>query len=158
MIGLVQCQIVLFDTVKQLINLVEFCRKVNIPFEVYFFTSERKQREYDDAGNRLPGTAWSTNSGEFMFEDFNLVNCISHRMNKKVADQAMKTLFHMGMYFDSRYCRRSFWQDQSDAYYCQQESWGIPSEYYLGNTPLNESLVYINSLLPCLKRNMILRK
>ena len=32
---------VLFDTVKQLINLVEFCRKVNIPYEVYFFTSER---------------------------------------------------------------------------------------------------------------------
>jgi len=29
---------VLFNTVKQLINLVEFCRKVNIPFEVYFFT------------------------------------------------------------------------------------------------------------------------
>jgi len=32
---------VLFNTVKQLINLVEFCRKVNIPYEVYFFTSER---------------------------------------------------------------------------------------------------------------------
>ena len=37
---------VLFDTVKQLINLVEFCRKVNIPYEVYFFTSERKN--YDE--------------------------------------------------------------------------------------------------------------
>ena len=36
---------VLFDTVKQLINLVEFCRKVNIPYEVYFFTSERKMIE-----------------------------------------------------------------------------------------------------------------
>ena len=29
-------------TVNQLINLVEFVRRVNIPFEVYFFTSERK--------------------------------------------------------------------------------------------------------------------
>jgi hypothetical protein len=32
----------LMNTVEQLLNLVEFVRKVNIPFEVYFFTSERK--------------------------------------------------------------------------------------------------------------------
>ena len=64
---------VLFDTVKQLINLVEFCRKVNIPFEVYFFTSERKhQREYDDNGNRLLKVHMVKKSGEFMFEDFNM--------------------------------------------------------------------------------------
>ena len=31
----------LSETVEQLLNLVEFCRKVNIPHEVYFFTSER---------------------------------------------------------------------------------------------------------------------
>ena len=147
---------VLFDTVKQLINLVEFCRKVNIPFEVYFFTSERKhQREYDDNGNRLPGTAWSKNSGEFMFEDFNMVNCVSHRMNKKVADQAMKILYHMGMYFDNRYSRKYI---DSDDYYAQSESWGIPSEYYLGNTPLNESLVYINTLLPMFKKKYDIEK
>ena len=141
----------LFDTVKQLINLVEFCRKVNIPYEVYFFTSERKAREYDDEGNRIPGTAWSKQSGEFNFEDFNLVNCVSHRMNKKVADQAMKMMYHMGMYFDNRYSRRGYW-NQDDDYYAQSESWGIPSEYYLGNTPLNESLVYINTLLPMFKK------
>ena len=33
---------VLDETVQQLINLVEFVERVNIPFEVYFFTSERK--------------------------------------------------------------------------------------------------------------------
>ena len=124
---------VLFDTVKQLINLVEFCRKVNIPFEVYFFTSERKYSRYDDEGNRNPTHGlWSQNSGEFAFEDFNLVNCVSHRMNKKTADLAMKTLYHMGMYFDNRYSRKYI---DSDDYYAQSESWGIPSEYYLGNTP-----------------------
>jgi len=141
---------VLFDTVKQLINLVEFCRKVNIPYEVYFFTSERKHdREYGQT------TSWSKNAGEFMFEDFNLVNCVSHRMNKKVADQAMKTLFHMGMYFDNRYSRRYI---DSEDYYAQSESYGIPSEYYLGNTPLNESLVYINTLLPMFKKKYDIEK
>ena len=143
----------LFDTVKQLINLVEFCRKVNIPFEVYFFTSERKGG-YDDNGDKIRDS-WSKNSGEFKFEDFNLVNCVSHRMTKKVCDQAMKMLFHMGMYFDNRYSRRYY---DSDDYYAQSESWGIPSAYYLGNTPLNESLVYINTLLPMFKKKYDIEK
>ncbi len=30
------------NTVKQLINLVMFCKKVNIPYEVYAFTSEHE--------------------------------------------------------------------------------------------------------------------
>jgi len=142
---------VLFDTVKQLINLVEFCRKVNIPYEVYFFTSERKyNRDYDS-----PTTSWSRKTGEFMFDDFNLVNCVSHRMNKKVADLALKTLYHMGMYFDNRYTRKYV---ESEDYYAQSESWGIPSEYYLGNTPLNESLIYINTLLPMFKKKYDIEK
>ena len=141
---------VLFDTVKQLINLVEFCRKVNIPYEVYFFTSERKNKDYDS-----PTTSWSRKAGEFMFEDFNLVNCVSHRMNKKVADLALKTLYHMGMYFDNRYTRKYV---ESEDYYAQSESWGIPSEYYLGNTPLNESLIYINTLLPMFKKKYDIEK
>ena len=90
-----------------------------------------------------------------MFEDFNMVNCVSHRMNKKVADQAMKILYHMGMYFDNRYSRKYI---DSDDYYAQSESWGIPSEYYLGNTPLNESLVYINTLLPMFKKKYDIEK
>jgi len=141
---------VLFDTVKQLINLVEFCRKVNIPYEVYFFTSERKNKDYDS-----PTTSWSRKAGEFMFEDFNLVNCVSHRMNKKVADKALKTLYHMGMYFDNRYTRKYI---ESEDYYAQEASWGIPSEYYLGNTPLNESLIYINTLLPMFKKKYDIEK
>ena len=144
---------VLFDTVKQLINLVEFCRKVNIPYEVYFFTSERKSI-WDENGER-PRNAWSKNVGEFMFEDFNMVNCVSHRMNKKVTDLALKTLYHMGMYFDNRYTRKYL---ESEDYYAQSDSWGIPSEYYLGNTPLNESLVYINTLLPMFKKKYDIEK
>ena len=150
---------VLFDTVKQLINLVEFCRKVNIPYEVYFFTSERKNYDerYDENGNRLPSQSWSTNSGEFQFEDFNLVNCASHRMNKKQADLALKMLYHMGAYFDNRYSRVSYW-NQDDDYYAKSESWGIPSQYYLGYTTLNESLVYINKLIPMFRKKYDIEK
>jgi hypothetical protein len=144
---------VLFNTVKQLINLVEFCRKVNIPYEVYFFTSERSyQREESKT------TDFSRNTGEYIFEDFSLVNCLSHRMNKKQADLALKMMFHMGMYFDNRYVsRRNTFEDQ-DTFDAQQNNWGIPNRYYLGNTPLNESLIYLNKLIPMYKKKYDIEK
>ena len=37
----------MLDTVKQLYNLVWFCKKVSIPFDVYAFTNEWKRREQD---------------------------------------------------------------------------------------------------------------
>ena len=37
-------QYVLQDTLKQLYNLIWFCRKVKIPFDVYAFTSEYRNR------------------------------------------------------------------------------------------------------------------
>ena len=144
---------VLFDTVKQLINLVEFCKKVNIPFEVYFFTSERRGWYNED--KKEITNQWSKNFGEFKFEDFHLVNCLSHRMNKKTIDFAMKMMYHMGAYWNNRYSRKFM---NSDDYYAQSETWGIPSEYYLGNTPLNESLVYINKLIPMFKSKYDIEK
>ena len=38
-------QYVLQDTLKQLYNLIWFCKKVQIPFEVYAFTSEWNRME-----------------------------------------------------------------------------------------------------------------
>ena len=145
---------VLFNTVKQLINLVEFCRKVNIPYEVYFFTSERNMRFQDNYEHH----GFSKNIGEWKFEDFNLVNCLSHRMNKKQADMALKTLFHMGMYFDNRYVSRRNMFEDNETYEAQSNNWGIPNQYYLGNTPLNESLIYLNKLIPMFKKKYGIEK
>ena len=135
---------VLMNTVKQLINLVEFCRKVNIPYEVYFFTSERGYNEVEKSG-------FSTNVGEWKFENFHLVNCVSHRMNKKQSDLALKTLFHMGAYFDNRYTNRRWSHNMTAEDYAMHDNYGMPSEYYLGNTPLNESLIYLDKLIPMFK-------
>ena len=144
---------VLFNTVKQLINLVEFCRKVNIPFEVYFFTSERSYRDEDKSKGFIH------NQGDWFFENFHLVNCLSHRMNKKQADLALKTLFHMGMYFDDRYTwnRRNAFDQDADAL-AASNSYGIPNKYYLGNTPLNESLIYMDKLIPMFRKKYGIEK
>ena len=36
------------DTIKQLFNLIWFCNKVNIPFEVYAFTNEWNETAWND--------------------------------------------------------------------------------------------------------------
>ena len=145
---------VLFNTVKQLINLVEFCRKVNIPFEVYFFTSERNYREEETT------KGFTHNKGDWFFENFHMVNCLSHRMNKKQADLALKTMYHMGMYFDDRYSgswrMRSY--DLSADQLAASENYGIPNKYYLGNTPLNESLIYMDKLIPMFRKKYGIEK
>jgi len=145
---------VLFNTVKQLINLVEFCRKVNIPFEVYFFTSERSSYEEEKTTK-----GFNHKNGDWFFEDFHLVNCLSHRMNKKQADLALKTLFHMGMYFDDRYTwnRRNAFDQDADAL-AASNNYGIPTKYYLGNTPLNESLIYMDKLIPMFRKKYGIEK
>ena len=145
---------VLFNTVKQLINLVEFCRKVNIPFEVYFFTSERSSYEEEKTTK-----GFSHKNGDWFFENFHLVNCLSHRMNKKQADLALKTLFHMGMYFDDRYTwnRRNAFDQDADAL-AASNNYGIPGKYYLGNTPLNESLIYMDKLIPMFRKKYGIEK
>ena len=140
----------LMKTVDQLLNLVWFCQKIRIPYDVYFFTSERGYSETEKQ-------AFSNVIGEWKLDTFNLVNCVSHRMNKKQCDLALKTLYHMGAYFDNRYTRN--WRNNQDADdYAKHDSYGIPSQYYLGNTPLNESLIYLDKLIPMFKKKYGIEK
>ena len=57
------------NTIKQLINLVMFCKKVNIPYEVYAFSSE-----YDDCYTN------SFKDGDILMRNFKLLNLLSSKM------------------------------------------------------------------------------
>src|SRR6056300_397929 len=138
----------LMNTVEQLLNLVEFVKKVNIPFEVYFFTSERG---YDEKRK-----CFNYKDGDWMFGDFNLVNCFSHRMTKKEFELAGMYMYHMAQYYNSNYVyHRDFSDDLQMARY---NSFGVPSQFYLGNTPLNEALVLCNKLVPMFKSKYDIEK
>jgi len=138
----------LMNTVEQLLNLVEFVRKVNIPFEVYFFTSERRYEEKK--------SCFEYKDGDWMFEDFNLVNCFSHRMTKKEFELAGMYMYHMAQYYNSNYVyHRDFDADLEMARY---NSFGVPTQFYLGNTPLNEALVFCNKLVPMFKKKYGIEK
>ena len=124
------------DTIAQLINLVEFVRKVNIPFEVYFFTSERDKSEKE-----IP--YWKYKYGDFAFDEFKLVNCVSHRMKKNEFEESLLYLFHMATSYDYRWNR---FGDVDE--YPKGNNYQMPDKYWLGNTPLNEALLVCNSLVP----------
>ena len=64
----------------------------------------------------------------------------------------------MGMYFDNRYVSRRNSFEDHETFEAQQNNWGIPSRYYLGNTPLNESLIYLNKLIPMYKKKYGIEK
>ncbi len=144
----------LFNTVKQLINLIEFCKKINIPFEVYFFNSERARSFYDKTYEK----SFKYNTGDWKFEDFQLVNCASHRMKKTELAEALMYMYQMGSYYDYRYTRNRFSGYDSDQYRAESQNYGIPDQYHLGNTPLNEALVYMNDLIPQFKNKYKIEK
>ena len=135
------------NTVDQLLNLVQFVRKVNIPFEVYFFTSERREKQVK---------SFNYKNGDWQFEDFNLVNCFSHRMTKKEFELACMYMFHMGKYFSYNYTYHRKWNEEASMF--RYESFGTPSQFYLGNTPLNESLIFMNKLVPMFKKKYDIEK
>src|SRR6056300_1683519 len=145
----------LMNTVEQLLNLVEFVKKVNIPFEVYFFTSERNIQR-DENGNRLDEASFNYKDGDCMFEDYNLVNCFSHRMTKKEFELASMYMYHMAQYYNSSYVyHKNFDADLEMARY---NGFGVPGQFYLGNTPLNEALVFCSKLIPMFKSKYDIEK
>lgn len=110
------------NTVKQLLNLVMFCKKVNIPFEVYCF---------------IDGTVYEYNYkqqaklGDLDINNFGLINLLSNRMSARDFTYAASALMKMsGCGLVGR--------------------WGVrpPSFMYMSGTPLNEAVIAAMEIVP----------
>jgi hypothetical protein len=77
------------NTIKQLINLVMFCKKVNIPYDVYAFSSE-----YDDPYDS--GKNWK--DGDLYLDRFKLLNLMSSKMTASEFTYAGSALVQMSEY------------------------------------------------------------
>jgi len=80
----------MLNTVKQLFQLVWFCRKVNIPFEVYAFTNEAWVFSDDPESHR--NTKWRKNDIT-IDKKFRMVNIISSSMKSLDFDTQLKNLY-----------------------------------------------------------------
>jgi hypothetical protein len=125
---------IITKTVHQLCNLVWFCQKINIPFEVYLF-KDLKDSDKDKI------ETFKKKNGDMFPEKTVLVNVASHRLKKTVLHESLQYLYQMAFYFNRNY---------SYTFEKTHQGYVIPisSEYHLTSTPLNEALVMCNKLIP----------
>ena len=140
------------DTIEQLINLTMFCSKVQIPFEVYAFSDH--YRDWKDAENKdiyetsrdLPYDVnylgkkiadYKTNE-LVVNKGTKLVNLFSSRMRNRELNDAYRNLLLISSSFDTRY---NYYYSRSYDYY------GIPDNYSLGGTPLDDTIVMSKSVI-----------
>lgn len=133
---------VMLDTIKQLFNLVWFCKKVSIPFEVYAFTGEWARVTYDENGNPVyPQKHYKKVEGVFqVHEQFTLMNFLTSKVNNKTLEQQMKNIWRIAYSF--RY---------SSGIDC-------PHRVYLSGTPLNETIIALHSIIPHFQKENKLQK
>ena len=126
----------MLDTVKQLYNLIWFCKKVSIPFDVYAFTNEWKRREQDATGqwnpvdNELPYEPQEYNLQ--VEEDFSLMNLFTSNVRTNELEHQLKNIWRIASVFSNYYGSK----------------YSYPTRLCLSGTPLNESLICLHKLLP----------
>ena len=135
---------VMLDTVKQLFNLVWFCKKVAIPFEVYAFTSEYPLVTYDENGKaNLRELAYKKKDGLLQVgEWFSMMNLLTSKVNGKTLEEQMKNIYRLAYSFGR-------WT---------QTRYPVPTGLSLSGTPLNEALISLHQILPKFQKENKLQK
>jgi hypothetical protein len=117
----------ILDAYKQLLNLIWFCRKVNIPFEVYAFTLDAHaymelQPHHPPVYDKVPDVLAPEQS-------FRLMNFFTSKVNNRVLDEQLKNIW----------CACSSYQKRYGA---------VPPHLDLSGSPIGESLMALHSLIP----------
>ena len=129
---------VLQDTLKQLFNLMWFCKKVSIPFEVYAFTNEypKPNNGYSSADH-----AYTKREGLICVNAwFSMMNIFTSKTKLKDLEQQMLNFYRL--------------------------SWGmnrwagvlIPTGLGLSGTPLNEAFITLHQIIPQFKQENKVQK
>jgi len=145
----------MYPTIQQLLNLVWFCQKVNIPFEVYAFSgvywgskrSFANSGEFDEATLRyyMERSSFKTKPGDaqlgHLHKDMALLNFFSSKMTARQITDMSKALYG--------FCH------SRDGYYSRYSTPMLAGEgpYALGATPLVEALVGMQSIVPWFKQS-----
>ena len=139
---------VMLDTIKQLYNLIWFCKKVSIPFEVYAFTNEWKKPEINYETQEIVKPADWTCSYEkkenllAVHEQFSLMNLLTSKTNGKQLEHQMINIWR---------CAKCFGNFYGSCY-------SVPTRLGLSGTPLNEAFVCLHQILPQFQKENKLQK
>ena len=140
------------ETIEQLINLTMFCSKVQIPFEVYAFSDhyrdwedednekigrefERKPYDHTAIGNKI---ADYKKNNIIVGNNFRLMNLFSSRMKNRELNNAYQNLLMIADGYENRY---NYYYSSDYRYY------GMPNNFSLGGTPLNDTIIVAKSVI-----------
>lgn len=138
---------VIVDTCKQLFNLIWFCKKVAIPFEVYAFTNEWRRAEFDYETNQYKAIDrtphYDVKEGLLSVEEsFSLMNILTSKVSGKELEHQLLNIWRLAASFNNSYlCKYTY-----------------PSRLSLSGTPLNESLICLHEILPKFQKENKLQK
>ena len=146
-------------TIHQLMNLTMFCKKVQIPFEVYAFsnnTSYRGDRGGKDSKNFYPQPVYENNDISIDTHMI-LLNLVSSRMSAAEYDQGMTNLYYLSIKYEQDryyYRRRSMSYINGETY---DDDWkgnlhGTPRGYNLSSTPLNDCIMASMKMVPAFQK------
>ena len=140
------------DTIEQLVNLTMFCQKVQIPFEVFAFTDSyrdwqdedneemyrrRNEIPYDTSLTGKKIASYKTND-MIISHHTKLLNLFSSRMRNRELTDAYENVLMLADAFSNRY---SYYYSSSYQYY------GLPNNYNLGGTPLDDTIIMSKSII-----------
>jgi hypothetical protein len=126
----------ILDTIKQLFNLVWFCNKCNIPFDVYAFTNSYLWNREDEKNESMD---WGLNK-LFIHKDFHLLNFLTGNVKRKELEKQLLNVWRIVFNMKS-------WTNYE-----------VPAGYGLSGTPLNEAIVCLNQIIPQFQKNYDLQK
>ena len=129
---------IMLDTLKQLYNLMWFCKKVQIPFEVYAFTSC-----YPKFGGADPLCEAKVNQFD-VDRNFSLLNMFTSKTKGKVLEKQMKTMFRIA----STFGYHTYGEDR----------YNVPLGLNLSGTPLHETLIALHQILPSFQKDNDVQK
>ena len=135
---------VLQDTLKQLFNLMLFCKKASIPFEVYAFTNEYPKDPTNDEkllDLRTQTTAYEKREGLIAVGPwFSMMNVFTSSVKLKELEQQMKNFYRLSY-------NMTRWSNAP-----------IPTGLGLSGTPLNEAFISLHQILPQFRKQYKVQK
>ena len=133
---------VLQDTLKQLFNLMWFCKKASIPFEVYAFTNEYpKEPTEETLREDYTQHAYEKREGLIAVGPwFSMMNIFSSSVKMKELEQQMNNFYRLSY-------NMTRWSTAP-----------IPTGLSLPGTPLNEAFISLHQILPQFKKQHKVQK
>ena len=130
----------LIGTLSQMYNLIWFCRRTKIPFEVFAFSDVYGGRNRGDYANEFK-------AGDLALSNFHLLNFFSSNMT--LAEEM--DMMHILWMYAARYTGYRDWREMGYPYH-------EPNNLRLGGTPLNEAIIAMMDLVPKFKNDTGVQK